>query len=84
MGYIIMAWDLVYHFSPSFNSSKLDVKTVKLKKRVCSFTGMDWNGHNYRNGHHGMDLGALNVFYLHKMYFCSHMSSLHQIKFISV
>ena len=42
-------------------------------------TGMD-----YRNGHYAMALGALNVFNLHKMYFCSHMSSLHKIKFISV
>ena len=42
-------------------------------------TGMD-----YRNGHYAMALGALNVFYLHKMYFCSHMNSLHNIKLISV
>ena len=49
-----------------------------------SFTGMDRNEHNYRNGHYALALGPLNVFYLHKMYFCSHMSSLHPIKFISV
>ena len=42
-------------------------------------TGMD-----YRNGHYALVLGTLNIFYLHKMYFCSHMSSLHPIKFISV
>ena len=42
-------------------------------------TGMD-----YRNGHYAMALGALNVFYLHKMYFCSLMNSLHNIKLISV
>ena len=48
-------------------------------KRVRSFTIMD-----YRNGHYAMALGAFNVFYLHKMYSCSHMSSLHQIRFISV
>ena len=46
---------------------------------VRSFTGMD-----YRNGHYAMAFGALNVFYLHKMYLCSRMSSLHKIKFISV
>ena len=42
-------------------------------------TGMD-----YRNGHYTMALGALNVFYLHKIYFCSHMNSLHDRKIISV
>ena len=41
-------------------------------------------GMDYRNGHYAMALSALNVFYLHKMYFCSHMNSLHKIKFISV
>ena len=46
---------------------------------VRSFARMD-----YRNGHHAMALGALNVFYLHKVYFCSHMNSLHKIKFITV
>ena len=39
-----------------------------------TITGMD-----YRNA---MALGALNVFYLHIMYFCSHMNSLDKIKFI--
>ena len=42
-------------------------------------TGMD-----YRNGHHAMASGALNVSYLHIMYFYSHMNSLHKIKFISI
>ena len=42
-------------------------------------TGMD-----YRNGHDAMALGVLNVFYLHKICFCSHMNSLHKIKFISI
>ena len=47
--------------------------------RVRSFTGMDIiTGMDYRNGHYAMALGAFNVFYLHKMYFCSHMNSLHQ------
>ena len=49
------------------------------------WTGMDIiTGMDYRNGHHAMALGALNVFCLHKMYFCSDMNSLHQTKFISV
>ena len=49
------------------------------------WTGMDIiTGMDYRNGHYVMALGALNVFYLHKMYFCSHMNSLHIIKFILV
>ena len=49
------------------------------------WTGMDIiTGMDYRNGHHAMALGALNVFYMHKMYPCGHMNSLHQIKFISV
>ena len=42
-------------------------------------TGMD-----YRNGHYAMALGALNVFYLYLTCFCSHMNSLHKIKFISI
>ena len=42
-------------------------------------TGMD-----YRNGHYAMASGALNVSFLHKMYFYSHMNSLHKIKFISI
>ena len=42
-------------------------------------TGMD-----YRNGHYAVALGALNVFYLHKMYFWSHMNSLFKINFILV
>ena len=42
-------------------------------------TGMD-----YLNGHDGMALGALNVLYLHKMCFCSHLNSLQKIKFISM
>ena len=42
------------------------------------WTGMDIiTGMDYRNGHYAMALGALNVFYLYKMYFCSHMNSLH-------
>ena len=41
-------------------------------------------GMDYRNGHYAMALGALNVFYLHKMYFCSQMKSLNLIQFISV
>ena len=49
------------------------------------WTGMDIiTGMDYRNGHSAMALGALDMFYLHKMYFCSHMNSLHEIKFISV
>ena len=49
------------------------------------WTGMDIiTGVDYRNGHYALALGSLNVFYLHKMYFYSHMSSLHPIKFISV
>ena len=43
------------------------------------FTGMD-----YRNGHYAVALGALNVFYLHKMYFWSHINSLNKINFILV
>ena len=31
-----------------------------------------------------MALGALNVFYLHKMYFWSHMNSLYEINFTLV
>ena len=42
-------------------------------------TGMD-----YRNGHYAMALRALNKFHPYKMYFCSHLNSLHKIKFISV
>ena len=34
-------------------------------------------GMNYRNGHYAMDLSALNVFYLHKMYFCSPSDKIH-------
>ena len=41
----------------------------------------EWTGMDYRNGHYAMALCALNVFYLHKMYFCN---SLHNIKLISV
>ena len=49
------------------------------------WTGMNIiTGLDYRNGHYAMALGALNIFYLHKMYLCSHMNSLHKIKFISV
>ena len=49
------------------------------------FTGMDMiTGMDYRNGHYAMALGTLNVFYLYKMYFCSHMNGLYKIKFISV
>ena len=49
------------------------------------WTGMDIiTGMDYRNGHYAMALGALNVFYLHKMYFCSHMNNLHKIKPISL
>ena len=49
------------------------------------WTGMDIiTGMDYRNEQYAMDLGALNVFYLHKMYFWSHMNGLHKIKFISV
>ena len=49
------------------------------------WTGMDIiTGMDYRNGHSAMALGALDMFYLHKMYFFSHMNSLHEIKFISV
>ena len=49
------------------------------------WTGMDIiTGMDYRNGHCAMALCALNVFYLHKMYFCSHMNCLLKIKFISV
>ena len=44
---------------------------------------MDITGIDYRNGHYAMVLSALNVFHLHKMYFCSHTNSLHKIKFIS-
>ena len=29
-------------------------------------------GTDYRNGHYTVDLGALKVFYLHKMYLQSH------------
>ena len=32
-------------------------------------TGMD-----YQNGHYAVAFGALNVFYLYKMYLCSHMN----------
>ena len=42
-------------------------------------TGMD-----YRNGHYAVALSALNVFYLHKMYFWSLIHSLYKIKFILV
>ena len=49
------------------------------------WTGMDMiTGMDYRNGHYAIALGALNVYYLHNMYFCSHVNSLHKIKFISV
>ena len=52
---------------------------------VLSFTGMDiTTGMDYRNGHYAMVLGASNVFYLHKMYLCSRMNSLHKIIFISI
>ena len=47
--------------------------------RVRSFTGMDINtGTDYRNGHYAVDLGVLNVFYLHKMYFWGHINSLYK------
>ena len=36
-------------------------------------TGMD-----YRNGHYAVALDGLNMFYLNKMYFYSHMNSLHR------
>ena len=63
----------------STDNSIIDVR------RVRSFTGMDIiTGMDYRNGHCAMALCALNVFYLHKMYFCSHMNCLLKIKFISV
>ena len=53
--------------------------------RVRSFTGMDiFTGMDYRNGHYAVALGALNVFYLHKMYFWSHINSLNKINFILV
>ena len=60
-----------------------------MRKMGCvplpEWTGMDIiTGMDYRNGHYAMALGAFNVFYLHKMYFYSHMSSLYQIRFISV
>ena len=42
-------------------------------------TGMD-----YRNGHYDVELCVLNIFYMHKMYFCSHINSLHQMNFIQV
>ena len=32
---------------------------------------------DYRNGHYAMDLGVLNIFYLHKTCLCSHTNSLH-------
>ena len=55
---------------------------------VRSFTGMDKNGHSYRNGLPEWTLcyvfGALHVFYLHKMFLCSHMNCLHKIKFTLV
>ena len=52
---------------------------------VRSFTGMDIiTGMDYRNRHYAMALGALNLFYLHKMYSCRHMNSLNKIKSISV
>ena len=38
---------------------------LKMFLRVRSFTGMDRNGHNYRNGHCAMALCALDVVYLH-------------------
>ena len=34
-------------------------------------------GMENRNGHYAMVFDGLNIFYLHKMYFCSHMNSLH-------
>ena len=37
-----------------------------------------------RNGHYAVALGALNVFYLLKIYFWSHINSLHKINFILV
>ena len=42
-------------------------------------TGMD-----YRNGHYVVALGALNVFYLHKIYFWSRINSLYKINSILV
>ena len=49
------------------------------------WTGTDIiNGTFYRNGHSLAVLGALDAFYLLKMYFCSHMNSLLKIIFISV
>ena len=42
---------------------------------VRSFTGMDIiTGMDYLNGHYAMALGALNILFLHKMCFCSHMN----------
>ena len=51
---------------------------------VRSFTGMDRNGHGYRNGHCAVDLVALNIFYLHETYFCSHIDSFQEINFIKI
>ena len=49
------------------------------------WTGMDIiTGMDYRNGHYAVALGALNVFYPHKIYFCCHMDSLYKINFILV
>ena len=38
-------------------------------------------GTDYRNGHYTVGFGALNVFYLQKMYFLSHINSLYKIIF---
>ena len=35
-------------------------------------------GTDYWNGHYAVALGALNVFYLHKMYFWGHINSLYK------
>ena len=41
-------------------------------------------GTDYWNGHYTVALGALNVFYLHKMHFWNHKNSLYKINFILV
>ena len=41
-------------------------------------------GTDYRNGHYIVALCALDVIYLHKMYFWSHKNSLYKINFILV
>ena len=49
------------------------------------WTGMDIiTGTDYRNGHYAVAFSALNVFYLHKMYFWSHINSLYKMNFILV